>query len=200
MVPAAAAAALNHLLAGAGWARDSLRPFAGSVVALRVGPASLRLAVAADGLVAEAPAETAAALSVEMDPLTALGLLAGDPAARQRVRTSGNEALARALWPLVRHLRWDAAEDLSHVVGDVAAERLAGTARAARRHLADGALRGGQALAEAVSEEARLVVPAPEVAAFCADVDQLRDAAARLEQRLAALEKRCDRAGTGAAP
>ena len=45
---------VNHLLARADWARETLRPFGGAVVAVAIGPVSWRLAITAAGLLAAA--------------------------------------------------------------------------------------------------------------------------------------------------
>ena len=47
----------------------------------------------------------------------------------RHLRLEGDVMLAGALGEIARHLRWDAVEDLSRVTGDVAAERIARTAR-----------------------------------------------------------------------
>ena len=63
------------------------------------------------------------------------------------IDVSGNAKLAAEVLVLVRHLRWDAEEDLARVIGDVAAHRLAGWAsgfvawqRDAIARLADSAM------------------------------------------------------------
>ena len=120
----------------------------------------------------------------------ALPLLAmRDPRALSDVRIAGNAELAATVQALFRELRWDPEEDLSRVVGDAAAHQIARGARAFADANRDAALRLGQNLAEYWTEENPLLARPADVAAFCADVDRLRDDVARLEKRLELLAR-----------
>jgi len=85
---------------------------------------------------------------------------------------------------LVRHLRWDPEEDLSRVVGDVAARRVVGLARGFVGWQADAAQRLARSLVEYAIEERRIVVPRSELEPLAAAVARLRDAIDRLEKRI----------------
>jgi ubiquinone biosynthesis accessory factor UbiJ len=89
---------------------------------------------------------------------------------------------------LVRNLSWDVEEDLSRVVGDIAAHRMVGTARGFARWSRDAALRMGQGAAEYWTEESPLVASRVKVEGFARDVSEIRDAVARLEERIERLE------------
>jgi ubiquinone biosynthesis protein UbiJ len=180
---------VNHLLARADWARETLRPFGGAVVAVAIGPVSWRLAITAAGLLAAADADTPPALRVTLDPFTAARLAAGETAVRAAVHTEGDDALARAVWHVATHLRWDFEADLAGLTGDVLAHRVASGLRRATRSTADSIHRAGLALAEYLTEEGGHTPPRHELAAFCEDVDATRDAVERLVQRIAALER-----------
>jgi len=180
---------VNHLLARAAWATDTLRPFGGAVVDVTIGPARWRLAITASGLLYAAEAGTPPTLHVVLDPFTAVRLAAGDVAARSAVHTEGEDALARAVWHVATHLRWDFEADLAGLTGDVLAHRIATALRGAARSTGDSLHRAGLALAEYLTEEGGHTPPRQELAAFCEDVDASRDAVERLAQRIAALER-----------
>jgi len=180
---------LNHLLARAAWAPEALRPFGGAVVCIAIGAGRWRLAITATGLLAAADGADTPALQVAMDPFTAMRLAAGDAGARSAVHTQGDDALARAVWHVVTHLRWDFEEDLAGLTGDVLAHRIASGLRGTARGTADSIHRAGLALAEYLTEEGGHTPPRQELAAFCEDVDATRDAVERLAQRIAALER-----------
>ncbi len=165
--------ALNRLLDAEPWARERLAPFAGQSVELRNGPLALRFTILPGGRV-EAGGEAPAVVVV--------WTLARPP------EVTGDDKLAAGVTLLLRHLRWDFEEDLSRLVGDVAAHRLAEGARALAAWPADAARRLGEALADYAVEEKRMLVARPEL-------EELRAALGRLEQALERLEERVRRLG-----
>lgn len=194
MLQASAARVLNHLLAQDDAARARLAPFAGKSLEFRCPPfPPLALRIAEGGLVERAsgavPDTDPHDLLVTLQP-GALPLLAmRDPRALSDVRIAGNAELAATVQALFRELRWDPEEDLSRVVGDAAAHQIARGARAFADANRDAAVRLGQNLAEYWTEENPLLARPADVAAFCADVDRLRDDVARLEKRLELLAR-----------
>ena len=157
---------LNQLLDRERWARQRLEHFAGQSVELRpplLPP--LRLAIAAGGRIEEGGPEPSAAVTLN-------GI-------------SGTSALADELRYLARHFRWDAEEELSRLVGDVAAQRIGGTVRALARWQMDAARRVGETLAEYATTESGTLVRRRELQDFAAEVERLRVAIDRLERRLA---------------
>lgn len=176
--------ALNHLLAGQPWLRERLVPHAGRSARIEVFPVAVTLLVGADGslLLPAEPVEPEA--HIRMTPLTLARLLAGDEAARQHAQVSGDAAFAGALGATLQSLRWDAEEDLSRVVGDIAARRIV---QGAQGLLAwqRTALQGlSVSAAEYLVEERPLLARKEDVARFSQEVDALRDAVERLEKRI----------------
>lgn len=186
-VSALSAAPLNHLLRQAEWARELLREHAGKVVMFRTPPFENRLRVLDNGEVGPAPEDAEADVTFDITPGVALRLGAGDTAAWRDIRTAGDTAFAAAIHHLWLHLRWDAEDDLSKIVGDIAAHRLVESGRA----LQQWALATGQDLArstaEYLTEENPAVAHAYEIAQFNTDVDRLRDDVERLEKRIEGL-------------
>lgn len=187
MLSSAAASAINHLLRREGWARERLLPYKGRVARLAVPPATVTLSVTATG-------EVAASESTEPDvtltiPAASLMEVLRDPrAASSKTQVTGDGNFAEAISYLFTHLRWDVEEDLSRVVGDVAAHRIAGLGRDLAHlpgRVADSVSRS---IATYLRDEGGTVPSRAEVEAFNAEVDVLRDDAARLEKRLERLE------------
>lgn len=175
-------AALNRLLEAEGWARSRLAPFAGETVELRAPPLpALRFAVQEDGRIAAGGPPT---LILTLRPETLPALLKGEEHLMRSVGVEGNERLAQEVLFLARHLRWDAEEELSRLVGDAAAHRLAGLARDLVAWQLDAGRRLAAGFMEYAQEEARLLAPRAGYAAFAADVARLRDALERLEKRI----------------
>ena len=180
--------AVNHVLRGSPLALERLRPHAGRTVAFHVGPVALALTVQSTGEVAAALPGTARDLEVRISPFLVPRLAAGEEAAYREIEMEGDAQLAQEVSFLVRNLSWDVEEDLSRVVGDIAAHRIAGAARGLARWGRDASLRMAQGAAEYWTEESPLVASRVKVEGFARDVSELRDAVARLEKRVERLE------------
>jgi len=160
---------LNQLFGREGWARERLARFAGEAAELRLAflPA-LRVQVGAEGRIEPGGPEPAAVITLS-------GI-------------AGSGAFAEELRYLARHLRLDAEEELSRVVGDVAAQRIGDGVRAMVRWQRDAAVRAGEALADYVVDARRMLVRRAELAQLAADIARLGNAVADLEQRIAHLD------------
>ncbi|MEG0820497.1 MAG: SCP2 sterol-binding domain-containing protein [Burkholderiaceae bacterium] len=179
----AAVAALNRMLARESWARTKLSPFAGRAARFDVPPFALALQVADGGLFAVAD-QGVAAVTIKAS-LAALPLALGDPKAMMRdVRLEGDAEFAQALSFVLQNLRPEPEEELSRFVGDIAAQRLVGLARAA---LAQARV-SGEGLAHSVADyfaaENPMLVTRREAEQFTRDVSTLRDDVERLAKRL----------------
>ncbi|HTO47196.1 MAG TPA: SCP2 sterol-binding domain-containing protein [Burkholderiales bacterium] len=184
MIEAPVLAFVNHLLAAELWAREKLAPFTGKRVRVKALPLpDLVFAVTADGTLGAA-LEGDSDLTVTISPADLPGLLQGDDAVLRSIGFTGDAELAAALQYLARHLRWEAEEDLSRVVGDVAAHRIAGAARELLAWQKDAGGRLGENVAEYLTEEAGLLAPPAALARFGREVADLVDALERLEKRL----------------
>jgi ubiquinone biosynthesis protein UbiJ len=183
--------ATNHLLAQAGWARQRLQAHAGRTARLELASvAEIDFSVSAEGQLAEWHGEDAPEVCLRLAVAELPQLLAGGmETAMRHVRIEGNAEFAEALGFVFRHLRWDAEEDLSRVFGDIAAHRLAD---GGRRFAAEGRRsleRASGSVAEYLTEEAPLLVPRKALPEFAHEVVALRDAVARLDKRIARIEK-----------
>jgi len=183
----AAAAAVNHLLRGAAWARAELQAHAGKTARFELIPAGFSLTVLDSGEVSAAAADAVAAVTLRLTPGIVLRLAARDESAWSGVDAAGDTDFAATISLLARNLRWDVEEDLSKVFGDIAAHRLVETGRVFQRWGAQSVEGIARSFSEYWTEEQPLIVRAREVEEFNRDVDTLRDDAARLEKRIAIL-------------
>ena len=114
----------------------------------------------------------------------------GEEAIREgSLELAGDAALAHSFQRLLWHARPDLEEELSGVIGDVAAHGLGNLARG----VSDWGRKAGstlrQNLSEYLQEESRAVPSRYEVDKFRGDVEKVRDDVARLEARLKHLEQ-----------
>lgn len=179
-------AALNYLLESEPWARARLAPFAGETLELRAPPLpALRFTIAADGrLAAAADAGAAASLVITLGPELLEAAVRGGEHLLRAVDVAGNAGLAAEVMFLLRHLRWDVEEDLSRLIGDAAAHRLAGMAREAAAWHADAARRLAEGFVEYAAEEKGILVTRGELEGVATAHARLRDGLERLAKRI----------------
>jgi len=178
-------AALNHLLDAEPWARARLAAFAESILELRpAGLPPMRLAITRDGHLRPAPPGEPASLVLKFGPEAVPAMLRGEDHLLRAVDTEGDSRLANEVLFLVRYLRWDAEEDLARVLGDVAAHRLAATARGFFDSQRQALARTAESFADYLLEERQLVTHASAFEDHRFAVAQLRDAIERLEKRV----------------
>lgn len=169
--------ALNHLLGQAAWARQQLQPFAGRQARFDMAPWQLALCIGADGQF-EPVGEGEIDVTVTLPAETPLLALQGIDRAMAQAHVTGNAEFATALSFVLKNLRWDAEEDLSKLVGDVAAHRLAAVPPRLTLWQKNAARNLAENVAEYLGEESRLLVPARELAQFR---EELADFAQRIE-------------------
>lgn len=178
------APAFNHLLRSASWARERLRPFAEKCARFELAPFTITLAILDSGEVTDASAAAQPDACFTLTPGVALRVLAGDPDAWQKVAVTGDTALAREVLYIAQNLRWDAEEDLSRVVGDIAAHRMMSAAGEIRRWQRDSADGFARALSAYWTEERPLIAARQDVERFVREVDNVRDDVERLAKRI----------------
>jgi ubiquinone biosynthesis protein UbiJ len=106
------------------------------------------------------------------------------------VAINGDALVAQQFQRLLRYGRPDLEEELSTVIGDVAAHGVGEFVRGAVRWVDETRRTMGENVGEYLQEESRAVPCRHEVDAFRKDVNELRDDVARFEARLRAHEER----------
>ena len=175
---------VNHVLRSAPLAMERLRRHAGRTAAFHVGPITLAFTVQTTGEVTSALPQASRDLTVRISPFLLPRLAAREEAAFREIEMQGDMELAHEISYLARHLSWDVEEDLSRVVGDVAAHRIASGARGLRDWGREAALRTAQGAAEYWTEESPLIASRVKVEDFVREVAELRDAVERLGKRV----------------
>ena len=183
-LPAPALLAVNHLLDQAAWARAKLAPYAGHAAQISLPPFEAAFLILEDGRLASPSAAAEPEVRIALPAMAPLLMLQGSEAVMREARLEGSANFAEALGFVIRNLRWDVEEDLSKLVGDIAAHRLVGGARDAVAWHQEAARRLAENLAEYFTEEDPQIARRTAIADFLTDVDRLRDDLARLEKRV----------------
>jgi len=184
MLSQPAVTALNHLLAQSGWALQRLAKFAGKTARFNIAPFYFACTIQDDGTLRTAAQNASADASCSIPPSLLPHLALQTENAFAQIESSGDAALLAEIFYLGRNLRWDVAEDLSQITGDIVAERAVQFAKATQQQMDDAVLNLSQALAEYWTEERPLLAKQIQIAAFVQQTDTLRNDVARLEQRI----------------
>jgi ubiquinone biosynthesis protein UbiJ len=184
------ATALNHLLSQSGWALPRLAVHAGKTARFNIAPFSFSCTIQQDGTLhsssINATPDAVCTISASLLPR----LVSHDESAFSQIVCAGDAALLTEIFYLGRHLRWDAAEDISRATGDIAAERIVRFAQSGYRHMHDASLHLAQALTEYWTEEKPLLAKAAHVVTFAQQLTHLVEDVQRLEQRIKLLSER----------
>ena len=184
----------NRVLSDYPAARVRLQAHQGKLIASQVGPVAMRMRVTGAGEI-ELVGDTGDATAAQppdvsfMMPLSLLpALVINDETALSQIVFTGDSELAVTLSDIARNVEWDVEEDLSRVVGDVAAHRIVDTARRTREWQAQAGQRLTANVAEYLTEERRAFITLHELEALMRRNETLRDDIARLDARLAKIK------------
>lgn len=180
--------AINHLLAQEPWARQKLLAHCGKTASIDTGMLAVRLRVGVDGFVETVDDKVVSDVTIKVK-LSDLPLMAANAErAFSYVKIDGDADFANAISQLSQNLRWDAAHDISKLVGEIAAERLVSSAASAVATVQATHRSLTENLAEYFLEEQPMLVRPAAVAALGGEVGKLRDDLERLAKRIEKLE------------
>jgi ubiquinone biosynthesis protein UbiJ len=184
-------ALFNHLLNQHPGVRAELAKYAGRRMAVHLPPVSVAGVITEEGWLAQCEGEPEATLRLKHG--VALAALTKRDPEFSDIKLEGDIELATQLGRLIGKLHWDATEDLSRVVGDVAANRIESLVKGALGIKGQIGWRLAENWLEHIREEAPLLARTSDVVRFVQQVDVLRDDVERLEKRLARLEAKQQR-------
>lgn len=190
-------ALVNRRIAEAPRARAAARRLEGASVRLEVtGWPPLRAVIVGERLTlalahedADVRIRTAAGVLIER-LLRGGATTAAGGAADARVHIEGDAEVAARYRELLKLARPDLEEELARLVGDLPARTVGRLLRTVGAWAARGRRTAGENLAEYLTEERRVLVSRGELEEFLLEVDRVREAADRIEARLARLERR----------
>jgi ubiquinone biosynthesis protein UbiJ len=175
-------------------ARELAQELQGSVVGVRVRNTALAMYFhIEDGeiaLTSEYKGVPDAVITGSLLTLAQMAGQSGESAVRDgSLELAGDAALAQSFQRLLWHARPDVEEELSGLIGDVAAHGLGDLARGVTNWSRKAGSTLRQNLSEYLQEETRTVPSRDEVDCFRTEVEAMRDDVARLEARLKRLER-----------
>ncbi len=188
MLKIALASFLQHIQSQNTWAQALLQPHAGKSILVDAILAKAHWVILETGEFTLAGETTTPDATISTTPSNLLRLAAQDDNAKENIHIAGDTALASALANVMSKLRWDIADDLSNVIGDVASEKLVVGANQVRSSVHETSQNLGEMLNEYLVEEAMLIAKPAHVEAFNTAVDTLKADTARLTKRIEQLQ------------
>lgn len=180
-------AVFNHLLSQAPEVRTELAQFAGRRVAWVIPPITVRGVITAEGWLANCQGEAEA--TIRLNHAAVLAAAMGGEPLMTDVVLEGDSELGRHIGQLSRGLSWHWVDDLSRLVGDIAANRIDLGLRRAASTCGEVSGRLVESWFDYITEEIPLLASRYEVESFVVAVDRLRDDTERCDKRLALLER-----------
>ena len=185
---------LNRNIAASATARALCQRLTGKVLLVRFTGLPLTIQFQCDGerMTLDSSVTATANATLTGTPLSFLQLAGSRSEAAVRtgaVHIEGDAEVAQTFSELLKNARPDLEEELSRVIGDVAAHQVGNAARSALAFGRRAADTFAQNVAEFLQEEGRDVPTRTEAEEFMAGVDKLREDADRFEARLQRLER-----------
>jgi ubiquinone biosynthesis protein UbiJ len=186
---------LNRNISESTPARELCAQLAGAVVAVRLRNTALAAYFVVDDdalqVVSAVPEEPDLVITGSMITLASMAGQSGESAIRDgSLDLTGDAELAGQFQRLLQLARPDVEEELSGIVGDIAAHRLGEFARGLGRWSREARSTMGANIREYLQEESRDVPSRYEVEKFGMAVNTLRDDVERIEARLNRLQSR----------
>ncbi len=181
---------LQHITNQNNWSRPYLTPFSGKIVQFDFVLLKANLLILEDGSLSLAGETAVADATVHIPPSLALRLLAKDEAAKMFIKIDGDTHLATEFGKVLQNMRWDIEEDLSHVMGDIAAFKIGELSKKAFAEMKQQSINAAEMLSEFWQEEKPILAKKSHLEQFNVDVDTLKSDVARLEKRFAKLNKK----------
>src|SRR5690606_1766250 len=182
----------NMLLRREDWARERLSRHAGKTLRFAVGAFKTGFVLQSDGYVqvsdpAVVPDVILTVPAARFADLPSV-LRSRDPAAIAAImHVQGSAGLAQVVSDLARDLRWDLGDDLSRIVGDVAAARLTSFGRNAASGMQSAAIRLAGNVGEYLTEESGLMATRQAYDDWVGRLAEMRKRLDRLDARISAL-------------
>jgi len=189
MLKPLAARFLQHITNQNNWSRAHLIGFAGKVLQFEIAFIKTNLLILEDGSLSIAGDTSIPEAIIHIPPSLALRLLTGDEAAKTQIKIEGDVHFATELSKILQLMRWDVEEDLSGVIGDIPARKLAEFSKKTFHETKKQTVNLAEMLTEFWQEEKPILAKKRHIAQFNAGVDILRSDVARFEKRLEKITK-----------
>ncbi len=183
---------LQHITQQNSWSRPYLTPFSGRILQFDFSLVKAHLIILEDGSLSMAGETASADAVIQIPPSLAMRLMAQDESAKMQIKIDGDTHLATELSKVLQQMRWDIEEDLSHLMGDIAANKLVTGSQKIAQETKNQTINLAEMLSEYWQEEKPTIAKKWQVEKFVQEVDSLKSDIARFEKKLKKLSKSAD--------
>lgn len=175
---------LQHLMQQNSWTAPLLQPYANQTICMDFKVAQVTLTILQNGELAVAADSASPDATIHLPPSLVMRLLRKDPLASSLIKIDGDVSLGIEVGKIFSAIRWDVEDDLSKIVGDVAAYQVVQMGHEKFRQLQANAKNLGEMLVEYWQEEQPLMAKKSSIESFNQSVDRLREGTDRLQSRV----------------
>lgn len=191
MLTSIAVAPINHILRGESWACKYLQSYSGKTICVQIPPLfELNMIIQANGEVQDTLKQEKMDATLCLSPGVLPGLFAHDEDAYSKIKISGDTDFANELIHISKNINLNIEQDLSRIVGDIPAHRIAQAGEKVIQWHADSINNLSQALVEYWMEEQPMLAKSPYINGFANEVKTLQDKADQLDQRIQLLTQK----------
>lgn len=187
MLTSIVTAPINHVLRSERWACERLQSFSGQTVCIRIPPlVNFKILIDAKGEVQQVDNSFCADTTLTLSPFILPGILAQESVAFELIKITGNQLFAEELINIGQQINLNMIieHDLSKVIGDIPAHRIANTGEQLMHYQTENFDRISQAMVEYWTEESIFLTKRTTSNQFIQEVTNLQHTIEKLEQRL----------------
>ncbi len=175
---------LQHITQQNSWSRPYLTLFSGKVLQFDFSLFKAHLIILEDGSLSLAVDTAIADAIIHLPPSLVMRLLARDEAAKMQIKIDGDSHLATEFSKVLQQMRWDYEEDLSHLMGDMTANKVVAGGQKIAQEAKKQTVNLAEMLSEYWQEEKPVIAKKWQVEQFVQEIDSLKSDMARFEKKL----------------
>ena len=173
---------LNHIFSQNDWMSSKLKKFKGKIVLIKISEIEMYFKINAQGLLVLTEKEVIPDTSIFMTVNSFFNQIISNK--NKDISIQGDIDLAKEVSEILKKIRWDVEEDLSKIVGDVAANRLGRIGKNFLSGSKSAAINIAEAFKEYWEEENPLIAKKFRVERLLTDIDLISEDVDRLEAKI----------------
>ena len=173
---------VNHVLAQNEWMKDELIEFKNKIIQLQVEPFILQFKVNDLGQLVNCAIQEHVDTTISLTSQALIRMILTKQ--KKDIIVSGDVDLANVFSKIMLKVRWDYEEDLSNIVGDIAAVEITKITKGIARDGKKGLHSVAENFVEYWQEEEEILLSKVEVEKFNSEVDEIQESYTRVEAKI----------------